>query len=236
MVMELNNKLYKNIGIHVITTLFTVDKGIVKVLLVKRTNEPFNGYWALPGGAMYNNETLEDGAKRELKEKTGLENIKLELGNIFDDVNRSNLQRMIGVSFLGVINTKGIELQKETMKTSNADFFAIDKVPKLAYDHNLVIDKSLVILKEKILKSSILKDLLPEEFTLPELQKVYETLLNKELDRRNFRKKLLNDGIIWAVNKDAVFNGKKPAKLYCFKIEKNKCISNNTFYNQIVCV
>lgn len=221
MVMELNNKLYKNIGIHVITTLFTVDKGVVKVLLVKRTNEPFNGYWALPGGAMYNNETLEDGARRELKEKTGLENIKLELGNIFDDVNRSNLQRMIGVSFLGVINTKGIELQKETMKTSNADFFAIDKVPKLAYDHNLVIDKSLVILKEKILKSSILKDLLPEEFTLPELQNVYETLLNKELDRRNFRKKLLNDGIIWAVNKDAVFNGKKPAKLYCFKdIEK----------------
>lgn len=219
--MELNNKLYKNIGIHVITTLFTVDKGIVKVLLVKRTNEPFNGYWALPGGAMYNNETLEDGARRELKEKTGLENIKLELGNIFDDVNRSNLQRMIGVSFLGVINTKGIELQKETMKTSNADFFAIDKVPKLAYDHNLVIYKSLAILKEKILKSSILKDLLPEEFTLPELQKVYETLLNKELDRRNFRKKLLNDGIIWAVNKDAVFNGKKPAKLYCFKdIEK----------------
>ena len=219
--MELNNKLYKNIGIHVITTLFTVDKGIVKVLLVKRTNEPINGYWALPGGAMYNNETLEDGARRELKEKTGLENIKLELGNIFDDVNRSKLQRMIGVSFLGVINTKGIELQKETMKTSNADFFAIDKVPKLAYDHNLVIDKSLAILKEKILKSSILKDLLPEEFTLPELQKVYETLLNKELDRRNFRKKLLNDGIIRAVNKDAVFNGKKPAKLYCFKdIEK----------------
>ena len=218
--MELNNKLYKNIGIHVITTLFTVDKGIVKVLLVKRTNEPFNGYWALPGGAMYNNETLEDGARRELKEKTGLENIKLELGNIFDDVNRSKLQRMIGVSFLGVINTKGIELQKETMKTSNADFFAIDKVPRLAYDHNLVIDKSLAILKEKILKSSILKDLLPEEFTLPELQKVYETLLNKELDRRNFRKKLLNDGIICDVNKDAVFNGKKPAKLYRFNDNK----------------
>lgn len=217
MVMELNNKLYKNIGIHVITTLFTVDKGVVKVLLVKRTNDPFNDYWALPGGAMYNNETLEDGARRELKEKTGLENIKLELCGVFDDIKRSNLQRMIGVSFLGVINTKGIELQKETMKTSNADFFAIDKVPKLAYDHNLVIDKSLVILKEKILKSSILKDLLPEEFTLPELQKVYETLLNKELDRRNFRKKLLNDGIIWAVNKDAVFNGKKLAKLYCFK-------------------
>ena len=219
--MELSNRLYKNIGVHVITTLFTVNKGDVKILLVKRANEPYKDYWALPGGAMYNNETLEVAAKRELKEKTGLVNINVELSGVFDDVKRSNLQRMIGVSFLGVINTKGIELQKETMKTSNAYFFAIDKVPRLAYDHNLVIDKSLAILKEKILKSSILKDLLPEEFTLPELQKVYETLLNKELDRRNFRKKLLNDGIIWAVNKNAVFNGKKPAKLYCFKdIEK----------------
>lgn len=218
--MELNNKLYKNIGIHVITTLFTVDKGVVKVLLVKRNNDPFNGYWALPGGAMYNNETLEDGARRELKEKTGLENIKLELGNIFDDVNRSNLQRMIGVSFLGFINTKGIELQKETMKTSNANFFSINKVPTLAYDHNEIINKSILILKEKILNSNILKGLLPEEFTLPELQKVYETLLNKKLDRRNFRKKLLNDGIICDVKKDALFNGKKPAKLYRFNDNK----------------
>ena len=69
--MELKNKLYKNIGIHVLSTLFTVDKGVVKVLLVKRTNNPYNGYWALPSGALYNNELLEVGAKRELKEKTG---------------------------------------------------------------------------------------------------------------------------------------------------------------------
>ena len=110
--MELSNKLYKNIGIHVITTLFTVNKGEVKVLLIKRTNEPFKDYWALPGGAMYNNETLEAGAKRELKEKTGLDNIKLELCGVFDDIKRSNLQRMIGISFIGVINIDGLELQR----------------------------------------------------------------------------------------------------------------------------
>lgn len=215
--MELSNKLYKNIGVHVITTLFTVNKGDVKILLVKRANEPYKDYWALPGGAMYNNETLEVAAKRELKEKTGLVNINVELSGVFDDVKRSNLQRMIGISFLGVINAEGIKLQKETLKTSNADFFPINSIPTLAYDHNKIIDKSILILKEKILNSNILKDLLPDEFTLPELQKVYEKLLNKELDRRNFRKKLLNDGIICDVKKDAIFNGKKPAKLYRFK-------------------
>ena len=218
--MELSNKLYKNIGIHVITTLFTVNKGEVKVLLIKRTNEPFKDYWALPGGAMYNNETLEAGAKRELKEKTGLDNIKLELCGVFDDIKRSNLQRMIGISFIGVINIDGLELQRETLKTSNADFFSINRVPTLAYDHNEIINKSILILKEKILNSNILKGLLPEEFTLPELQKVYETLLNKKLDRCNFRKKLLNDGIICDVKKDALFKGKKPAKLYRFKDNK----------------
>ena len=215
--MELKNKLYKNIGIHVLSTLFTVDKGVVKVLLVKRTNNPYNGYWALPSGALYNNELLEVGAKRELKEKTGIDNVNLEMVGVFDKLDRSNFARMIGISFLGVIDINKVNIQKTTIKTSNAEYFPIDSIPTLAYDHNEVIEKSLEILKNKIVKSDILKELFPKEFTLPELQKVYETLLNKELDRRNFRKKLLNDGIIWAVNKDAVFNGKKPAKLYCFK-------------------
>ena len=204
--MEITNKLYKNIGVHVISTLFTVDKGVIKVLLVKRTNEPYKDFWALPSGALYNNELLVTGAKRELKEKTGLVNIDLEFGTVFDDLDRSKLLRMIGISFIGVINIDGIELQKETLKTSSADFFDINSLPTLAYDHNEVIGKSI----------EMLKGLLPMEFTLPELQRVYETLLGKNLDRRNFRKKLLNDGIIEDIHKDALFNGKKPAKMYKF--------------------
>lgn len=214
--MEVTNKLYKNIGVHVISTLFTVDKGVIKVLLVKRTNEPYKDFWALPSGALYNNELLVTGAKRELKEKTGLVNIDLEFGTVFDDLDRSELLRMIGISFIGVINIDGIELQKETLKTSSADFFDINSLPTLAYDHNEVIGKSIEMLKDKVLESSILRGLLPMEFTLPELQKVYETLLGKNLDRRNFRKKLLNDGIIEDIHKDALFNGKKPAKMYKF--------------------
>lgn len=214
--MEVTNKLYKNIGVHVISTLFTVDKGVIKVLLVKRTNEPYKDFWALPSGALYNNELLVTGAKRELKEKTGLVNIDLEFGTVFDDLDRSELLRMIGISFIGVINIDGIELQKETLKTSSADFFDINSLPTLAYDHNEVIGKSIEMLKDKVLESSILRGLLPMEFTLPELQKVYETLLGRNLDRRNFRKKLLNDGIIEDIHKDALFNGKKPAKMYKF--------------------
>ena len=95
--MEITNKLYKNIGVHVISTLFTVDKGVIKVLLVKRTNEPYKDFWALPSGALYNNELLVTGAKRELKEKTGLVNIDLEFGTIFDALDRSKLLRMIGI-------------------------------------------------------------------------------------------------------------------------------------------
>ena len=127
--MELKNSLYKNIGIHAITTLFTVEKGDVKVLLIKRCNNPFNGYWALPSGALYNNELLVDGAKRELKEKTGLENIEFEMCGVFDKLDRSNLQRMIGISFIGVIDSKKVSLLKNTLKTSNAEYFSINNIP-----------------------------------------------------------------------------------------------------------
>lgn len=214
--MELKNNLYKNIGIHVITTLFTVEKGDVKVLLIKRTNNPYNGYWALPSGALYNNELLVDGAKRELKEKTGLENIPFEMCGMFDKLDRSNLQRMIGISFIGVIDASNVSLQKNTLKTSNAEYFSIKNIPQLAYDHNEIIDYSLNVLKSKITKTSILQSLFPNEFTLPELQKVYEIVLEEKLDRRNFRKKLINEGIIIDTNKYETFEGKKPAKIYKF--------------------
>lgn len=224
--MELKNKLYKNIGIHVLSTLFTVDKGVVKVLLVKRTNNPYNGYWALPSGALYNNELLEVGAKRELKEKTGIDNVNLEMVGVFDKLDRSNLARMIGISFLGVIDINKVNIQKTTLKTSNAEYFPIDSIPILAYDHNEVIDKSLEILKNKIVKSNILKELFSKEFTLPELQKVYEALLNKNIDRRNFRKKMLSLNIIEDTNKTKIFEGKRPAKLYKFK---NNITDKNVF-------
>lgn len=224
--MEVQNKLYQNIGIHVISSIFTVENGIVKVLLIKRKNEPYNGYWALPSGALYNNELLEFGAKRELNGKTGIKNIDLEMIGLFDKLDRSELMRMIGISYLGVIDNKRVQIEKITEKTSNADFFKIDEIPDLAYDHNEVIKKSLEVLKTKIINSNILKNLFPGEFTLPEVQKAYEAILDKKFDRRNFRKKLLSLNIIEDINQTKKFEGKKPAKLYRFK---DKIENKNVF-------
>jgi len=218
--MEINNPKYKGQGIHVMASIFTVEKGITKILLVQRKNNPFYGMWSLPGGALYNDENLEDGMKRELLEKTGLIIPNLKLCNIFGKVDRSPCMRMIGVSYLGVIDQSKIELLKETLKTSNADWFSIDSIPHLAYDHSEIIEDSLKNLKKRIINSDILENLFPKKFTLPEIQKAYEAILEKTFDRRNFRKKLLSLDIIEDTNETTTFAGKKPAKLYRFKKTK----------------
>lgn len=224
--MELKNPLYKNIGVHVINSIFTIDKGKVKVLLIKRNNEPYKNKWALPGGAMYNNELLQETAKRELKEKTNLENIQLTYAGIVDDINRSPLKRMLAFYFIGLVDIEKVNILKETTKTIDADWFDINEIPQLAYDHNNILSLSIEKLKELIVSSSILKQLYPNGFTIPEIHKVYETILDISLDRRNFRKKLISQNIIIDTNKTINFEGKKPAKKYIF----NDDIQNKKLY------
>lgn len=222
--MEANNPLYKNQGIHAISSIFTVEKGITKVLLIQRKNKPFEGMWALVGGAIHNNEDLDNGASREVYEKTGIENIDLSLCNVFGKVDRSPVMRMVAVSYLGVIDSEKVKFLKETLKTSNADWFSIDNIPTLAYDHNEILKDALEKLKVEIIRSNILKHLFPNGFTLPELQKAYESILGESLDRRNFRRKILSLDLIEDTGKEIKFEGKRPAKLYCFKEIKNKSV------------
>lgn len=217
--METTNPLYKNQGIHMIASIFTVDHGNVKVLLIKRKNEPYKDKWALVGGALYNNEDLNDGISREIKEKTGIENIDLKLVNVHGRVDRSPVMRMVAVSYMGVIDIKSVNVLKDTLKTSDAEWINIEEVKELelAYDHNEIITSSFEELKEQILKSNILKSLFPNGFTMPEIQKVYEAILEKEFDRRNFRRKLLSLNLIEDTGKEVNFEGRKPAKVYKFK-------------------
>lgn len=218
--MELNNPLYKNQGIHVIASIFTIEKGITKVLLIKRKNEPYKDLWALVGGALYNNEELIDGINREIKEKTGIKDIEIYFSNVFGEVNRSPLKRMIAVTYIGIIDSKRVEFLKNTQKTTDADWVPIDSIPKLAYDHNNILEKGIITLKEKIIETDILKSLFPDGFTMPEIQKAYESILNKEFDRRNFRKKILSIGLIEDTKKLVNFEGRKQAKLYKFNSKK----------------
>lgn len=215
--MEVNNPRYEHQGIHVITSIFTVDKGVLKVLLVKRKNNPYKDFWALTGGALYNDEDLEDGLNREIYEKTGLEHIEVKLANVFGKKNRSPVMRMVAVTYIGIIDSSKVEIAKSTLKTSNAEWFSIDEVPHLAYDHNEIITDAIKKLKEEILKTDLLKVFFPNGFTLPELQKVYESILEKKLDRRNFRKKILNMDMIIPTDEEKIFAGKKKAKIYKFK-------------------
>lgn len=215
--MELNNPLYKNMGAHVINSIFTIDQGVVKVLLIRRKNEPYSGMWALVSGAMYNNETILEATKRELKEKTNLENIKLEMTEVFDDLDRSPLLRMFGFSFVGVVDIDKVNVLKQTKKTYDAEWFSLQEIPELAYDHNKILLSSIEKLKQLIVTSDILKALYPHGFTIPEIHKVYESILNIPIDRRNFRKKLLSSGLIQDTNRTKTFLGKKPAKIYAFK-------------------
>lgn len=223
--MKLNNPLYKNIGIHVVSSIFTVDTGVVKVLLIKRSNNPYYGYWALPGGGLYNNELLIEGAKRELEEKTGVNGVNLSFDKYYDKVDRSPLKRMIAVSFIGVVDIKKAKIITETNKTSDSDWFDIRNIPELAYDYNEILNGSIESLKSLIQTTDILKSLFPNEFTLPELHQVYESILNINIDRRNFRKKMINSGFVKDTNKTITYKGKKPAKLYVLnKFKENKSI------------
>ena len=216
--VEVNNPRYLHQGIHVITSIFTVDKGVLKVLLVKRKNNPYKDFWALTGGALYNDEDLEDGRNREIYEKTGLKNIEVKFSKVFGKKDRSPVMRMIAISYIGIIDASKVEIVKDTLKTSNAEWFEITSIPKLAYDHNEIIEEAIKTLKEEILKTDLLKVFFPNGFTLPELQKVYESILGKKLDRRNFRKKMLSLDMIIPTEEEEKFVGKKKAKIYKFKV------------------
>lgn len=219
--MDVTNPKYKGQGIHVIVSIFTVDKGVVKILLIKRKNNPYKNMWALVGGALYNDEDLLDGVKREVYEKTGIKDIELMLSDVFGEKNRSPVMRMLAISYIGIIDASKISILKETLKTSDALWFKITDIPELAYDHKLILTKSVKDLRRKILSTDILKALYPSGFTIPELQKIYEAILEKELDRRNFRKRLLNSFVIVDTNEEVNFVGKKKAKLYKFKESDN---------------
>lgn len=217
--MRVGNERYKNQGIHVISAIFTVEGNHIKVLLIKRKNEPYKEKWALVGGALYNNEQLEDGVRREIFEKTGIKDVELYQYGVFDELGKTEdiPMRMVTIAYLGLIDGKKTKIIKENRNTVDVAWFDIDKVPDLAFSHNEILNKEIEKLRELILESNILKVLLPKEFTMPQLQSIYEGILNKTFDRRNFRKKILSLNIIDDTNKEISLNGNKPSKLYRFK-------------------
>lgn len=208
-----------NLMMETLIGVFTIEKGKIKILLVRKKNEPYKGYWVLPGGMVQNTESLEDNVASVVVDKLGIPNLYIEQCYTFSDTLRNPDNRVIATSYIGLINNITLKLKQQPVDNVEFEWFDINSIPKTAYDHDKIINKLILTFKSKIVNSNILKILFPSDFTLPELQKIYEQVLNVKLDRRNFRKKLMNLGYVEDTGDVNEGSAGRPAKLYRFKEE-----------------
>jgi 8-oxo-dGTP diphosphatase len=173
--------------------IFGFDGVSIKVLLIQRGIEPFKDKWAFPGGFMKIDETVEECAKRELEEETELKNTSVEQFYTFSDVNRDPRERVITVAHYALVRLSDV---KGGDDASSARWFAQDEIPSLAFDHDRILRMAINCLKERICFEPIGFELLPEVFTMTELQNLYEAILGVKFDRRNFYNKMLKLGIL----------------------------------------
>ncbi len=212
----------QNIKLAVDNCIFTVRDGKLYILLIQM-KEKFAGQWALPGGLIHNFESLDEAAKRILKEQTSVTNEYLEQLYTFSHTKRDPFGRVVSTAYFSLISDESVRL-KTTPKYADVRWWEISKLPKLAYDHHEIVAKAKHRLENKIAYSNIAWSLLPDKFTLTELQVVYEAILGRKLDKRNFRKKLLNLDIIKATEETTKSEAHRPARLYQFKDKKPKII------------
>lgn len=207
---------YKNI-IETIASVFTIENGEVKVFLLRKQSDPYKGYWILPSDIINIRQTLENNVNELIYAKTGIKNMYIEQAQVFSDPKRDKDERIVACSFLGLTDNISVNLNRKNDVVGA--WFPINSIPKLAYDHSIIVEENIKFLRSRIVNTNLLKLLLPSDFTLPELQRAYEQILNKKLDRRNFRKKFVNYGLIEDTNQKNSSSSGRPAKLYRFKDE-----------------
>ena len=191
----------------------------LKVMLIQRDIPPFQGQWAIPGGFVRIDETLEEAALRELQEETGIHHIFLEQLYTFGDLGRDPRDRTVTVAYFALINLVEQKIQASTDARA-AEWFAISNIPQLAFDHNQILQVAIARLRSKIRYEPIGFELLPQNFSLSQLQRLYETVLDRPLDKRNFRKKILGMDLLIDTGKVEHNVAHRAAKLYQF--DENK--------------
>jgi 8-oxo-dGTP diphosphatase len=213
--MPFNKEEFTNI-LETLATIFSVDKGEIKVLLLRKRTEPYRGYWVLPGNFLKTDEELETGIKNAVYEKIGYKNIPFEQHQAYSKLDRHISGRIIAFNFISLLDGKSVEIKRES-REYETEWFDIHSIPKMAFDHADIVNDSISALRKKIVNSNVLKSLFPSDFTLPEIQSIYETILDKKLDRRNFRKKFISLGLIEDTGYKTESYAGRPAKLYRFK-------------------
>lgn len=199
--------------------IFTMRDERLQLLLIKRREAPYRGKWALPGGFLQIKETLDECAVRELEEETGVSNVYLEQLYTFGEVKRDPRERVISVAYYALIPSDKLDIRPST-DADAVGWFSMNELPKLAFDHNEIVDKAYERLTAKLSYSTIAFQFLPKEFTLTELQNIYEIILQESIDKRNFRKSILALDAIIETKKIKSEGAHRPAKLYKLKNPK----------------
>lgn len=208
--------------------VFGIDQGELKVLLIRRGLEPFRGQWALPGGFVRIDEDLDEAARRELEEETGLKRVFLEQLYTFSAVSRDPRERVVSTAYYALVKM-ALEETRAATDASDAKWFAVTSVPRLAFDHREILDAAHARLRGKLRYQPIGFELLPSKFTLPQLQQLYETVLGEPLDKRNFRKKILGLGLLASLNEKQKDGPRRPATLFKFDIAKYRRLAKQGF-------
>ncbi len=212
--------------------VFGLDEDELRLLLVERDLEPFAGSWALPGGFVRWEETLDEAARRELAEETGITRLYLEQLYTFGGLHRDPRERVVTVAYYALVKLSDHQVRAATDARSAA-WFAVADLPSLAFDHDRIAAIALARLKAKVRYEPIGFELLPRKFTLSQLQRLYEIILERKLDKRNFRKKIL--GMDLLIELDEVQSGvaHRAARLYRFDEKKYERLKQNGFHFEI---
>ncbi|MFP4060451.1 MAG: NUDIX hydrolase [Bacteroidales bacterium] len=198
--------------------IFGFDNEELKILLIKRDFEPCRGEWSLMGGFLSLEEDLDDAAQRILTELTGLKNVFLEQLYTYGEKGRDTAGRVISTAYYALIKTE--KYDETLLKKHHAAWFSLEKIPDLVFDHNRMVEKALKRLRRKSRIQPVGFELLPEKFTLPQLQKLYEAIHGEEFDKRNFRKKILSFGVLKKLDQKEKETSRKGAFLYTFNRKK----------------
>ena len=211
-----SNASYETPLVTVDIAVLTVQDNQLKVLLIQRKRPPYQNMWAIPGGFILSGESLEDAAQRRLFEETNVQDIYLEQLRSFGAPERDPRSRVITVAYYALISDTRLKLRPQA-NAQDIQWYSVDKLPELAFDHQDIVTFALNRLRQQLNDSNIAFQLLPDKFTLTELQRVYELILNTTLDKRNFRKKILSMGILIDVHETKMDGYHRPAQLYAFK-------------------
>ncbi|RJP66692.1 MAG: NUDIX domain-containing protein [Ignavibacteriales bacterium] len=209
-------EIIKNLSIDCV--IFGFEKSRLEILLIKRARNPAKGKWALPGGFIKKEELVENAVKRILNATTGLSNIYLEEVKVFDQVDRYPLWRVFTIGYFALISPEHYQLTTGA-DTTAVKWFPLDELPELPFDHKKILDYALMKLRNRVKHTPIGFELLPLKFTLPQLQNLYEIILDKKLDKRNFRKRILNMYLIRRLKEKDKNNVKRAAYLYKFDVK-----------------